>query len=65
MFTLMVVQADEAEDEDADEDRPPDGDAEGRREKYVGVKVKVSCVLWSLSSWCQEMNSVKSFHPHL
>jgi hypothetical protein len=44
MFTLMVVQADEAEDEDADEDRPPDGDAEGRREKYVGVKVKVSCV---------------------
>jgi hypothetical protein len=51
----MLVQADEAEDEDADEDRAPDGDNEGRREKYVGVKVKVSC---SFESWAFILQSV-------
>jgi len=51
----MLLQADEAEDEDADEDRAPDGDNEGRREKYVGVKVKVSC---ASESWAFILQSV-------
>jgi structural maintenance of chromosome 3 (chondroitin sulfate proteoglycan 6) len=42
LVMMTKRRADEAEDEDADEDRAPDGDNEGRREKYVGVKVKVS-----------------------
>lgn len=37
----MLVQADEADDDDAEENGAPDGDHEGGREKYVGVKVKV------------------------
>jgi len=37
----MRLQADEAGEEDPDEEGPPN-DQEARREKYVGVKVKVS-----------------------
>ncbi|CAK9192066.1 unnamed protein product [Sphagnum troendelagicum] len=41
-LVMMTKRRVSYKDEDADEDRAPDGDNEGRREKYVGVKVKVS-----------------------
>lgn len=41
LVMMTKRKADEADD-DADEDEAPNGDNEVRREKYVGVKVKVS-----------------------
>lgn len=41
----MVFQADEVGEDDPDEEGAPNGE-EARREKYVGVKVKVSTVVY-------------------
>ena len=48
---FMLFQADEAGEDDPDEEGAPNGE-EARREKYVGVKVKVSNV-FHISSCCQ------------